>query len=78
MNRHELKLVLESRKIRKDSYSLTGGHQPERYELDERDGKWLVYYSERGIETNKKEFSSESVACTYLLKILIEDQSVQK
>ncbi len=33
-----------------------------------RDGKWEVYYSERGNKNDLKEFENESVACDDLLK----------
>jgi hypothetical protein len=37
------------------------------YTLPESYGRWIVYYSEKGLQSNKKEFATESQACQYLL-----------
>ena len=73
MNRQELREALRSECIRDDAYDLNGGHLPEKYTLGEADGKWFVYYSERGLESGKQEFASETDACTYLLNKLKKD-----
>jgi hypothetical protein len=41
--------------------------------LDQRNGRWFVYCSERGLESEKKEFAAESEACEDLLKRLRND-----
>jgi hypothetical protein len=56
MNKQELREALRKEGIRDGAYDLSGGHLPEAYTLGEGDGKWFVYYSERGLESDKKEF----------------------
>ena len=73
MNRQELREALRGERIRDDAYDLDGGHLPEKYTLGEANGKWFVYYSERGLESGRKEFASETEACEYLLNKLKKD-----
>ncbi len=74
MRIEELEQILKSEGFCEDSYSLSGGNHNERYEIDQSNGVWIVYYSERGLKSGKIEFSSESEACTYLLEILRKDK----
>jgi hypothetical protein len=64
-------------RIREDAYDLNGGHLPERYTLCESGGTWSVYYSERGLETGKKEFATEMEACEYLLRQIMKDPTTR-
>jgi hypothetical protein len=73
MNRIELLRALRRERIREDTFDLNGGHLPETYTLAEAHGSWFVYYSERGLESGKKEFATESDACEYLLNKLRDD-----
>jgi len=75
MNRTELKQVLDSERIRRDSYDLDGGHRSETLTMAEAHGRWFVYYSERGLETGKREFATEGDACEYFLTKLLADPS---
>jgi hypothetical protein len=75
MNKHNLKQILEDEGIRPDAYDLNGGHESERYTLRESWGVWSVYYSERGIESGTRTFTTESEACEYMLRLLQEDSS---
>jgi hypothetical protein len=77
MNRDQLRRTLREEGIRDDAYDLTGGHYSETYTLSEANGRWFVYYSERGLESNKKEFSSETAACEYLLEQLRMDPTTR-
>jgi hypothetical protein len=61
------------RVFRDDVYDLSGGHLPETFTLGEEEGKWVVYYSERGLETGKKEFASETEASKYFFDELRKD-----
>jgi len=49
----------------KDAYSLTGGLPNETYCIEEVDGNWHVYYSERGTRTGNRVFDNEQEACDY-------------
>jgi hypothetical protein len=77
MNRQELQSILRAEEIRSDAYDLDGGYPNECYVLSGADPIWSVYYSERGLETGLKQFSSEEEACEYLLKLLRDDPSTQ-
>jgi len=77
MNPQELQSVLRAEGIRSDAYDLEGGHPNERYVLSVHDVGWSVYYSEKGLETGLKQFSSEEEACEYLLKLLRDDPTTK-
>jgi len=77
MNKQQLREILSKECIRDDVYDLDGGHPDEVYTLHEQNGCWLVYYSERGLKSEKKEFGTESEACEYLLNKLREDPTTR-
>ena len=56
--------------IPKNAYSLNGGLPNESYCIDFINNNWEVYYSERGLKTEKKVFLDENTACEYFLNIL--------
>lgn len=74
MNRVDLEARLKEQKINPRSYSLNGGLPSETYVLsDEGNGKWSVYYSERGERSSERLFKSEADACEDLFRRLISD-----
>ena len=77
MNKNELQNALNQEGISPDSYDLEGGLLPERYTLAEESAMWSVYYSERGLQTGKKTFMSESEACEYFLNTVRDDQTTR-
>ena len=70
MNKNTLLEELENKGIRKDSYSLNGGLPNEANCLNQNDGIWEVYYSERGIKSGLKTFTSESDACKFFFEVV--------
>ncbi|NLK94016.1 MAG: hypothetical protein GX275_02330 [Clostridiales bacterium] len=70
MNKEKLKEILIRENIPNDAYSLEGGFPNEAYCLNIENGKWQVYYSERGQKSNLKEYYSEEEACEELYKRL--------
>lgn len=66
MNLKDLAEELERGGVRRDSYSLDGGHQNDTLCVDRRGDLWVVYYSERGREWDLQTFTSESAACAEL------------
>ncbi|EAB1775885.1 TPA: hypothetical protein ACIUI8_004605 [Salmonella enterica subsp. enterica serovar Wangata] len=66
MKKNEVKVLLEKGKISKSIYSLDGGLPNEKLCIDFEHNRWIVYYSERGINTGIVEFLNESDACDYL------------
>ncbi len=73
MNTKDLREALRKEGIRDDVYDLSGGHLPETYTLAEECGRWVVYYSEKGLESGKRKFASESEACEYFMNELKND-----
>ncbi len=70
MTREELRLRLKEERVPEDSYSLGGGLYNERLCLERKNNRWFVYYSEKGIRTNEKDFLMEEVACQYFYEEL--------
>lgn len=75
MNRNELENKLNQVGIRKDAYNLWGEKTSESYVMDYINGRFYVYYYERGLETLKKELPSENEACEYFLNLLKNDNT---
>ena len=65
LKKTELERKLITANIRPDMYSLNGGLPNEKFCLSEVNGRWEVYYSERGNKTGLKEFGNEDDACQY-------------
>ena len=79
MTIRELQEILLLEHVREDAYDLNGGHRPEAYTLrQEDDSKWYVYYSEKGRESGRREFPTESQACEYLLARLRSDPNTRE
>jgi hypothetical protein len=65
MDRRALERFLSDQGIDPDAYSLNGAHRDEMYVLDRRGSDWVVYYSERGLETGIQLFDGEDSACRH-------------
>lgn len=70
MKLQELQEKLKNENIRQDAYSIGGGLPNEAYCLNEVEGKWEIYYSERGEKTGLKIFEDEESACNYFYLLL--------
>ena len=78
MNIQDLETILRNENIREDAYDLSGGHRPETYTLRRGSGEeWFYYYSEKGQESGRKQFPTESEACDYLLNKLRADPNTK-
>jgi len=73
LDRNRLRQVLDARGIDPDTYSLGGGHPSECYVLEDRRSEWVVFYSERGIESGFQSFPTEDLACRHLADLLWSD-----
>lgn len=62
--------------IRPTAFVLNG-EGDECYVLSGNDNHWSVYYSERGLETQKRHFASESATLQHLLETLKNDPSTR-
>lgn len=67
MNTSELQVLLNREEFNPGVYDLSGGHLSERLTIAHQAPVWCVYYSERGLETGKRTFATESEACDYFL-----------
>ena len=74
VNREELRGLLDLEGIESDAY--TFGHAPEMYVMSIMPGGWAVYYSERGLESGRRDFETEDAACEHLLSLLRRDETV--
>lgn len=80
MNATELKYELIRRGVNPDAYRICNEmlFAEEQYCLDNTNGKWQVYYAQRGARASLEEFERESDACERLLELLMKDSSVYK
>lgn len=62
--------ILERNRVPKDMYDLGGGLPSEAYCIGFFDGRWEVYYSERGERSEIGSFDDEDDACECLLNEL--------
>lgn len=75
MKKENLRSALIKMGISRTYYSLDGGLPNEKLCLDYENGKWIVYYSERGIRTGIHYFDNEDDACDYLLHAIEESSN---
>ena len=76
MNMKELEILLRKKNVPQMLFSLNGGLPSEKYCIEEVNGIWQVYYSERGIKRDLRCFDNEEVACDYFLKELRTEISI--
>ncbi len=72
MNKQELQQTLINENVPSDLYNLNGGLPNEAFCLNKSQNTWEVYYSERGLRSQIKRFSTEEEACNYFYKTLLE------
>jgi len=70
MNKNTLLNELENKLIPKDLYDLSGGLPNEAYCLNQNNGVWEVYYSEKGVKSGLRTFNIESDACDYFYDVV--------
>lgn len=73
MNISELKQVLLEQNVAHGTYSLEGGLPSEKLCISFDNGLWSVYYSEKGIKTGLRTFTSESAACLFFYRMLTDN-----
>ena len=73
MNKQMLAKLLNQEGFRPDYYDLSGGLLPERLTLGREGDRWIVYYSEHGLQTGKQYFENEADACEYFLAQLRDE-----
>jgi hypothetical protein len=78
MKANELKNILIREGFRRSTYSLEGGEPDEALCLSNEEGRWIVYYSERGLQTGRVDFDSEDAACDYFLEKMWSDPTTRR
>ena len=76
MTRDEFLRAVQAHGIRSDAFDLSD-RGDECYIVVGRQGRWDVYYSERGLESRLRHFSTESAALEHLLDALRADPSAK-
>jgi hypothetical protein len=66
MNRMQLLSVLDEKGVPSSYYSIKGAKE-DRVCLDSKEGKWVVFYIERGNKDILGEFDTEDEACAFML-----------
>jgi hypothetical protein len=77
VTKDEFLQAIRSDRIRSDVFSLDG-QSNECYVIENRGARWVVYYSERGLETGVREFPTESAALEYMLEMLRTDPTTKR
>jgi hypothetical protein len=72
MKKEELQQSLINANVPKDLYNLNGGLPNEAFCLNKEGEIWEVYYSERGVKSQLKQFHSEDEACNYFYQTILE------
>ena len=77
MNGFKLEQRLQQLGVPRNAYHLTGGLPNEAFTLNQLNGSWEVYYSERGQKTGCKVFNTEHEACVFFLSYILSDGAVR-
>ena len=76
MTREQFLQAASDNRIDTRWFTLDGGLPPEQFVFAAPgNGTWLVYYSERGLQTGLRTFTSEGEALDYLLQELLDEQT---
>jgi hypothetical protein len=77
LTRDRLVAFLDREHVSAEAYSLDGGHPDERYVVDHRGHEWVVYYSERGLESGLRTFTRAADAYGDLRDQLLRDPTTR-
>jgi hypothetical protein len=79
MDRNDLKTRLDNLSVPADWYRLEKrGIEDQRHNLEHEDGKWQVFYSDRGEKQGLVEHDTEDAACADLLARLMDKLAFKK
>jgi hypothetical protein len=73
MTKNELSRILYDLDVPPDIYRLDGSHFELAHVLAREASGWVVFLSERGGQSGRREFASERDACTYLFGLICHD-----
>lgn len=77
MNKEMLRKALIYEQFNPRAYSLKDEQKDEALCLRFENGKWFVFYSERGLQTGEMCFPDEESACDYFLKEMRSDPTTK-
>ena len=77
MNKQELGEILAKENFKPQVYSLVEENKDEALCLRFADGRWCVYYRERGKKSDIVCFDDENSACEYFLKEMRRDPTAK-
>jgi hypothetical protein len=79
MDKKQLQKSLNDQNINPRCYSLVAGNfDPDEALCLRQDGsEWIIFYSERGLQSGKQSFPLEDQACAYMLEQLLEDPTTR-
>jgi hypothetical protein len=76
LTRESLAVLLDRLGVQPSSYSLYGAHSPEAHVMDHRREGWVVFFTERGNESDLMKYMTEADACLALLnRVTSEDHN---
>lgn len=73
MTRSRLVDLLEAEGVDAAAYRVDGTSEDECLVLEVAPGGWAVYYAERGLRTEERQFDTEDEACRFMLDRLLAD-----
>ena len=77
MNKNDLQKILIQENFSPKAYSLEDEQKDEALCLRFEDGRWYVFYSERGLKTGQREFVDEGSACDFFLSEMRSDPTTK-
>ena len=78
MDREELERRLRAGGYRANSYNFVGDDRANETLVIRPEGdNWTVYYAERGLQTGKRLFPSEEMACEYFFELMEHDPTTR-
>jgi hypothetical protein len=77
MNKDDLHKTLIEENFNPSAYSLDDDFKDEALSLRWEEGRWSVYYSERGLKTGKIDFDDEDSACEYFINEMRSDPTTK-
>ena len=73
ITREVLAEILETRGVGDDRYHLYGAHLDQAVVMDHRGSEWVVFFSDRGVESGLRYFGNEQAACQFVLELFEEE-----
>lgn len=78
MNKFDLERELTACGVKPQAYAIDKGYKEEAYILENDGMFWNVYYFERGLHNDPRQFSSEEEACRYFFDLVTSDPTTKR